>query len=417
MKVADKRLSLPQTGIRNARSINGPHTTKQHQAAESKDYHGQTTTLWNDREGTSLARRGTPDCAVSARQVHAGHSSRDDARRCDDVPYFLWDHDPCTHGLASVLAHHPSRRTGRFASGLAAADIGGSALAALCACACDHDDGLDLCIRAWLVDLAVLCGPSADVADRKLAARKFSREMARHHGMGAAPGDRRPRGGRHGAHVYFPRPDHAADAAGEADDCSHREPEAAGRDDEARSGSTVRLMIRVNESPTRRATSGRRQSLRARSFGRLFGLSQTMFQFLDQLRKPHRSRGIGCCPRQSAALFELPFELFSVALLVHHGTLLFMRPRPTTETTCRLNIFPRLSPGIACDLVIWITEPDEQRKKAFAADLQSDFHRHRNLIGGRGCDTGLVIICLAAPGIAKGPSRARQARHHGADRS
>jgi hypothetical protein len=30
-------------------------------------------------------------------------------------------------------------------------------------------------------------------------------------------------------------------------------------------------------------------------------------------------------PRQSAALLELPFELFSVALLIHDGTLLFMR--------------------------------------------------------------------------------------------
>jgi hypothetical protein len=58
------------------------------------------------------------------------------------------------------------------------------------------------------------------------------------------------------------------------------------------------------------------------------------------------SRRIGCCPRQSAALFELPFELFSVALLIHDGTLLFMRRRnrSITETTCRPNIFPRFPP-------------------------------------------------------------------------
>src|ERR1700694_3079025 len=32
---------------------------------------------------------------VQPRLVHAGHSSWDGARRCDDVPYFLWDHHPC----------------------------------------------------------------------------------------------------------------------------------------------------------------------------------------------------------------------------------------------------------------------------------------------------------------------------------
>ena len=35
--------------------------------------------------------------------------------------------------------------------------------------ACDHDDGLDLCVRAWVVYLAVLCDPSADVANRRFA--------------------------------------------------------------------------------------------------------------------------------------------------------------------------------------------------------------------------------------------------------
>src|SRR5713226_5345622 len=121
--------------------------------------------------------------------------------RCDDVSYFLWDHHPRAHCFASSLAHHSSRRTGQFASSLAAADIRGRALAALCARSCDYDDGLDLCVRAWLVVLAVLCDPSPDVAYRRLAARKFDREVARDYGMGVAPGDRRPRGGRNSAQV------------------------------------------------------------------------------------------------------------------------------------------------------------------------------------------------------------------------
>src|SRR5258708_15064212 len=45
--------------------------------------------------------------------------------------------------------HHPFRRAGKMASCLAAIDVGSSALAALCAGACDHDDRLDLWIRAW----------------------------------------------------------------------------------------------------------------------------------------------------------------------------------------------------------------------------------------------------------------------------
>jgi hypothetical protein len=236
--------------IRNARSADEPHTTKQHQAAEGKEHHGQTTTLLNDRESISLVGRGTPDRAVSARQVHAAHSSWDDARRRDDGPYFLWHRHPCTYGHACPLAHYPSRRADEIASRLAAADIGGGALAALCARASDHDDGLDLCIRARLVDLAVLC-PSPNVADRRLAARKCDRQMARHDGMGAALGDQRPRGGRDGAYVHFPRPDHAAYAAGEADGRADQEPEVRGRSDEARRAIAGRLMIRVAEPGAR----------------------------------------------------------------------------------------------------------------------------------------------------------------------
>jgi len=59
--------------------------------------------------------------------------------------------------------------------------------------------------------------------------------------MGAAPDDRRPCGGRHGAHLHFSRPDHAVDAAGEADGCAHQNPEAGGRADEARPGIACQL--------------------------------------------------------------------------------------------------------------------------------------------------------------------------------
>jgi hypothetical protein len=72
-----------------------------------------------------------------------------------------------------------------------------------------------LCVRAWLGDLAVLYGPSAAVADRRLSPRKFDREVARDLGMDAAPDDRQPCGGRDGAYIRLSRPDHAADAAGE----------------------------------------------------------------------------------------------------------------------------------------------------------------------------------------------------------
>jgi hypothetical protein len=64
--------------------------------------------------------------------------------------------------------------------------------------------------------------------------------------MGAAPGDRRPCGGRHGAHIHFSRPDHAADAAGEADG-PHQNPETGGRADEARPGIARQLVIGMAE--------------------------------------------------------------------------------------------------------------------------------------------------------------------------
>ena len=37
---------------------------------------------------------------------------------------------------------------------------------------------------------------------------------------------------------------------------------------------------------------------------------------------------VGSLPRQSAALFELPFELFSVALLIDDGTFLYETMEP-----------------------------------------------------------------------------------------
>src|ERR1700675_971042 len=240
MKGCKKRLPLLRTEIRNACSANPGFTPqKKRQAAESREHHGQTTTLWNDREGISLAHRGASDRSIPARLVYAGHSSWNETRRCDDVPYFLWDHDPCAHSLALLLAHHPSRRAGKLASSLAAVDIGSGALAALCPRLCHYDDRLELCLRAWLVDLAVLCDPSADVTDRRLAAGTFDRELARDHGMGVAPGDRRPRGGRIGAHFHISRPDHAADAAGEAGGRANQRLEAGSRSDEASAGPRV----------------------------------------------------------------------------------------------------------------------------------------------------------------------------------
>jgi hypothetical protein len=55
---------------------------------------------------------------------------------------------------------------------------------------------------------------------------------------------------------------------------------------------------------------------------RLFGLAQTMFQFLDQLRKPSRCYGIVCSFRESTAHFELPLKLLPVKLVIHDDTLL-----------------------------------------------------------------------------------------------
>jgi hypothetical protein len=50
-----------------------------------------------------------------------------------------------------------------------------------------------------------------------------------------------------------------------------------------------------------------------------------VFQFVNQLRKPYRGRGVTCSHHQSATQFKLPFELFTITLLIHDGTLLLYR--------------------------------------------------------------------------------------------
>jgi hypothetical protein len=67
-----------------------------------------------------------------------------------------------------------------------------------------------------------------------------------------------------------------------------------------------------------------------RSVGKLLVLTQTIFQLLNQLRKPRRSRRIGRPNRESAALFQLPFELFSIRLLILDGTRSFSKANRST---------------------------------------------------------------------------------------
>src|SRR5882757_6969804 len=57
----EKRVSLSQTGIPNACPVNWASSTKQHPVDESREHHGQTATLWNDRKAISLVDRGAPD--------------------------------------------------------------------------------------------------------------------------------------------------------------------------------------------------------------------------------------------------------------------------------------------------------------------------------------------------------------------
>jgi hypothetical protein len=76
-----------------------------------------------------------------------------------------------TSARVKIVGEHPGSRAGKFTSRLTAADTGGGAPAALCARACNHCDRLDLCVRAWQVDLAVLCGPSALPTEGSLLAK------------------------------------------------------------------------------------------------------------------------------------------------------------------------------------------------------------------------------------------------------
>jgi cytochrome b561 len=54
-------------------------SSKRQLVTETREHHGQTTTLWNNREGISLADRGAARRAIPARVVHARDSSRDEA--------------------------------------------------------------------------------------------------------------------------------------------------------------------------------------------------------------------------------------------------------------------------------------------------------------------------------------------------
>lgn len=64
---------------------------------------------------------------------------------------------------------------------------------------------------------------------------------------------------------------------------------------------------------------------------------------LGSARKSYRSRRIRCGSRQSAAQVELPFELFSVALLFHDGTLLTMRRTARLQRPPVVQIYSRAS--------------------------------------------------------------------------
>ena len=104
--------------------------------------------------------------------------------------------------------------------------------------------------RGWSISLLFAVPLPMLPTEGSLLANEIGR-WARHHGMGAVAGDRCPRGRRHRAQVCFPRPDHTADATGDADGRADREPEARGRSDEARPAIAGRLMIRVAEPRAR----------------------------------------------------------------------------------------------------------------------------------------------------------------------
>src|SRR5256885_11240160 len=81
---------------------------KQCQVDESREHHGQTTTLRNGGEGISLADRGPSDPAIPALLVHTSHSSWDAAPPSDDIPYFVSAHPPRAHCLSFFLSLNPS---------------------------------------------------------------------------------------------------------------------------------------------------------------------------------------------------------------------------------------------------------------------------------------------------------------------
>jgi len=143
------------------------------------------------------------DCTVSARQVHAGHSSGDDARRRDDVAYFLWDHDPGSDGVASLLPHHPLRRPARWLpvwQQLMSEAV--HWLLYVLVLATTMTGWIFGSERGWSISLFFAVPLPMLPTEGSLLANEIGR-WARHHGMGAVAGDRCPRGRRHRAQVCF----------------------------------------------------------------------------------------------------------------------------------------------------------------------------------------------------------------------
>src|ERR1700730_13299283 len=96
---------------------------------------------------------------------------------------------------------------------MAAAGLGGRALAALRAGVGDRLHRLAVRVVPRLVDVAVLSGADANARIRQPGGGEGDRRPAPGHGMGAAAGDRPARGGSTGPPLRITRPCHAADVA------------------------------------------------------------------------------------------------------------------------------------------------------------------------------------------------------------
>src|SRR5665213_3327042 len=98
-----------------------------------EEKHDRSFAIRDHRENISLADRGAAAGAISDRLVDAGYSSRHEAGRRHDIPYFLRNrHLPAHRRQAGVAAYAP-RGTGKFAAAMAATEFGSRALAAVCA--------------------------------------------------------------------------------------------------------------------------------------------------------------------------------------------------------------------------------------------------------------------------------------------